>query len=75
MSSLFAAPKVPEVRQTVSALPAAPERTSAQTSALADAQRAKFFDRAGRESTMLTGGAGTSGGLSAVRYLGGAART
>lgn len=67
-------PSMPEVRYP-DPVPPAPERSSAQTQALADMQRSQFFRRGGRATTMLTGGTGTEGGSSAIRFLGGAART
>lgn len=74
MSGLFSKPKVPEVR-TPDPLPPAPERTAEETAALAEDQRSRFARRSGRAGTMLTGGSGTEGGSSAIRFLGGAART
>lgn len=74
MGGLFKKPKMPEVRP-VAPPPPAPERTADDTAALAAEQRNKFFKRGGRGGTSLTGGQGTSGGVSAISYLGGAART
>lgn len=74
MAGLFSKPKVPEVK-TPDPLPPAPERSSEETAALAEEQRSRFARRAGRASTMLTGGAGADSGSSAIRFLGGAART
>lgn len=74
MAALFSTPKMPEVR-TPDPLPPAPTRSAEDTSALAASQRESFFRRGGRASTMLTGGAGTGGGVSVIRFLGGAART
>lgn len=74
MSALFSKPKVPEV-QAPEAPPPAPEKSDADVSALASAQRRKFFGSGGRGATMLTGGGGTAGGSSVIRFLGGAART
>lgn len=71
---MVSTPKAPEVRYP-DPLPPPPERTDADTSALAEEQRAKFFRKGGRASTMLTGGSGTEGGTSAIRFLGGASRT
>lgn len=70
---MVSTPKAPAVRYP-DPLPPTPERTDAETAALADEQRGQFARR-GRAATMLTGGAGTEGGTSAVRFLGGAART
>lgn len=72
--SVFKKPSVPEVRYP-DPLPPAPERTDAETAALAEEQRARFASRRGRASTMLTGGGGVDGGSAAVQFLGGAART
>lgn len=56
-------------------LPPAPERSDAETQALADEQRKRFAgSSAGRAATFLTQG-GTSAASSAVRFLGGAAAT
>lgn len=74
MSGLFSKPKIPKVA-SVSAPEPPPERSAAETTALSDEQRARFANRGGRAMTMLTGGLGTEGGSSAVRFLGGAART
>ena len=74
MAALFSKPKMPEVKDPAP-LPPPPERSDADTAALAERQRAGFFNRGGRATTMLTGGSGTSGASSAVRFLGGAART
>lgn len=74
MAALFSTPKMPEVK-TPDPLPPAPVRSAEDTSNLAAQQRESFFRRGGRASTMLTGGAGTGGGVSAIRFLGGAART
>lgn len=78
MSALFSKPQLPEVR-SVDPLPPPPERTSTETSALAEQQRARFAKRGGRSSTFLSGarsrGAGGSQGAASVRFLGGAAGT
>ena len=70
----FLKPKMPEAPRVPDALPPAPERTDAETAALAEQQRNRVLRR-GRASTMLTGGAGTDGGSSVVSFLGGSART
>lgn len=77
MGALFSKPKVPKVAAAPVITPEAiPERTSEQTASLAEEQRRRFFtSQGGRSATMLTGGTGTEGGSSAVRFLGGAART
>lgn len=62
-------PKVPEVRYP-DPPPPVPERSSADTAALADAQRREMFTKGGRAMTMLTGGQGTGGGSGAIRFLG-----
>lgn len=70
----FGKPKtvVQEVK-TPDPLPPAPERTSAETATLAEEQRRRYAtERKGRAATILTGGAGGSGGLSAIRFLGSA---
>lgn len=67
-------PKMPEVRYP-DPLPPPPERTDTETARLAEDQRSAFFKRGGRAMTMLTGGSGTEGSASAIRFLGGAART
>lgn len=65
----------PPPAPTPAPLPPAPARSDAQTQSLADAQRKKFNGPAGSASqTYLTGG-GASAGSSAVRYLGGSAKT
>jgi hypothetical protein len=74
MSALFSTPKMPKV-QTPDPAPPAPTRSAEDTANLAAQQRESFFRRGGRGSTMLTGGSGTGGGVSAIRFLGGAART
>lgn len=75
MGGLFSRPKTPEVR-TPPPLPPAPERTSDEVDALAEEQRLELQKRKGRASTWLTGGGGaTTPSSSAVRFLGGAART
>lgn len=71
---MVSTPKMPEVRYP-DLLPPPPERSDAQTQALAEAQRSRFFRGGGRATTMLTGGSGTEGGTGAIRFLGGAART
>lgn len=56
-------------------LPPAPERSDAETAALAEEQRKKYASAGqGRAGTFLTAG-GTTQGFSAVRYLGGAGAT
>lgn len=57
-------------------LPPAPERTDAQTEALAEEQRKRFATSAsgGRASTYLSGGGATEA-TSAVRYLGTSSQT
>lgn len=74
MAALFSKPKMPEVRAP-DPLPPPPERSSDETVALAEAQRAELAKRRGRAATMLTGGSGASGGSAAISFLGGAART
>lgn len=78
--SFFRPPKMPSAPAAPAVklpepLPPPPERSAADTSALATRQRSEFFRRGGRASTMLTGGLGADGGVSAVRFLGTAART
>ena len=59
----------------VDPLPPPPERSDAQTLALAAEQRKKFAGAGdGRASTFLTAG-GTTAASSAVKFLGGAGRT
>ncbi len=70
MAALFSKPKTPKV-ETPNPLPPPPERSDGETAALAAEQRAKA--NKGRAYTMLTGGQGVSS--TAVRFLGGAART
>lgn len=65
-------PKTPAVR-TPADLPPPPERTDAEVAALAETQRQR--QRQGRAATILTGGMGADAGSSAVRFLGGSART
>lgn len=75
---IFSKPKIPKVTPApqLPVADAVPERTSEQTSALAEEQRSRFFrSQGGRAATMLTGGTGTEGGSAAIRFLGGAART
>lgn len=76
MAGLFGGARTqqPEVR-TPDPLPPAPVRSAEDTASLAARQREGFFRRAGRAATTLTGGSGTNGGISAVRFLGGAAQT
>lgn len=75
MAGLFGStPAPPEVKMPDPA-PPAPLRTAEDTAALAANQREGFFRRGGRAATSLTGGGGTGGGVSALRFLGGAART
>lgn len=69
----MSSPSPPPVRYP-DPLPPPPERSDADTQALAEQQRQKFF-RGSRANTMLTGGEGTGGGSSAIRFLGGAAKT
>lgn len=66
--SIFKTPKSPAVR-TPDPLPPPPERTDAETTALAEEQRRKP-STTGRASTMLTTGQGVSGVSSASRFLG-----
>lgn len=77
MAGLFGSPQqqAPEVKMP-DPVPPAPERTSQETASLAEEQRRKFAStRSGRARTILTGGMGGGGGVSALRFLGGAART
>lgn len=74
MAALFSKPKTPTV-VTPEPPPPAPERSNDETATLAAEQRAKFNKRGGRGFTMLTGGQGAGSGMSAMRFLGGAART
>jgi hypothetical protein len=74
MVGLFSKPKVPEVRMP-GPLPPPPEKSDAEIQSLAEKQRAAFAARKGRAATELTGGQGTSGGSSVIRFLGGAAPT
>jgi hypothetical protein len=74
MSGLFGG-STTTTASTVAASPPAAERSDSQTTALADSQRANYAKRRGRAMTMLTGGSGADSTISAVRYLGGAART
>lgn len=74
MAGLFGSPAIPEVRMP-DAAPPAPTRTAEETASLAASQREGFFRRGGRAATSLTGGAGAGVGASALRFLGGAART
>ena len=74
MGNPFSKPKKPRVVQP-DPLPPPPERSDAETEALADEQRRRFAGASGgRASTFLTSG-GTSAGSSAVRFLGGASAT
>ena len=72
----FLMPKQPAM-PAATRLPDTPpvaERSSSETSALADTQRRNMTGK-GRAMTMLTGGGGADSAISAVRFLGGAART
>ena len=74
MGGIFDSPK-PATQPLPKPLPPAPERSDVQTEQLAAEQRKRFAGASGgRASTFLTSG-GTSAGSSAVRFLGGAART
>lgn len=64
---------VPDVKAL--ALPEPPRRSSEETASLAAQQTDRFTRRKGRAVTMLTGGEGTSGGVSVGRMLGSVART
>lgn len=64
-------PSMPEPRLP-DPLPPPPERSDAETEALAEQQRSQFARRGGRAATILTGGLGTEQGSAAVRLLGGA---
>lgn len=74
MTALFSTPKQPKVRP-VSPPIAAPDLSAADVSALADEQRNRFFGKLGKAGTLLTGGGGADGGVSVIRFLGGAAKT
>lgn len=52
-----------------------PRRSSAETASLAASQTERFTRRRGRAVSMLTGGSGTSGGMTARRMLGSVGRT
>lgn len=75
MSSIFGGAKTPEVRQP-DPLPPVPERSDAETAALAEDQRRRAAGRTqGRAATWLSGGNSGQTASSAVRYLGASART
>lgn len=69
--SFFEPPK-PAAVTPAAALPPPPDRSDAETSALADEQRRGQLRRVGRSAQLLTGAGGSSGGSFAVRLLGGA---
>lgn len=71
--SIFKTPKTPKVK-TPDHLPPPPERTDAETTALAEEQRRRAGSM-GRATTMLTTGQGVSGVTSASRFLGISTRT
>lgn len=64
---------VPEVKAQAPVDP--PRRSSEETASLAAEQTERFTRRRGRAFSMLTGGSGTGGGISAGRMLGSTART
>lgn len=73
MASLFGA-QVPTVAAPTPA-PPAPDRSSAEVTALGAAQRARFYGaQSGRAATELTGGTGTDKPSAVVRLLGGIGR-
>lgn len=75
MGGIFDGPSKPAAQPLPQPLPPAPERSDLQTQQLAEQQRKRFSGASGgRASTFLTSG-GTSAASSAVRFLGGAART
>lgn len=74
MGNPFSKPKSPPMPRMPDPLPPPPERSDAETAALAEEQRKRLNPGQGRASTYLTGG-GIDAGSSAVRYLGGSART
>lgn len=74
MTALFNKPKAAAPLPLPAPLPPPPDRSDAQTQSLADEQRKRFSGSQGRASTFLTAG-GTQQGSSAVRFLGGAAKT
>lgn len=69
---MVASPKMPEVRYP-DPPPPAPERSDAQTQALAASQRELAQRRFGRANTVLNNSNGETS--AAIRLLGGAART
>jgi len=74
MGNPFKSPPKPKVQKVAEAPPPA-ERTDAETAALEEEQRKKFAGgTGGRASTFLSGG-NLSEAVSAVRNLGGTART
>lgn len=61
---------------TTANTPVAPAgRSDAETASLAAEQVARYTRRRGRAFSQLTGGAGTTGGMSVARTLGSVART
>lgn len=73
MTSIFKKPKVSKVN-IPDAPPPVPERSDSDVASLASSQRDKFFRGGGRSSTSFTGGLGTGGGESVMRFLGGTGR-
>ena len=74
MGGIFGGGPEPAVAPAPKPLPPAPDRTDAQTQALADEQRKRFSGSTGRAANFFTAG-GTTQAATAVRYLGGAAKT
>ncbi|RTL04983.1 hypothetical protein EKK58_09255 [Candidatus Dependentiae bacterium] len=75
IASVFSPAKPKRDVVTPEPLRPAPERSDAETEALAEEQRKRVAGASGgRASTYLTGG-GTEAASSAVRFLGGAAKT
>ena len=75
MSKVFKGPSKPKPLPPPDPLPPVPERSDAETAALAEEQRKKFGTaRSGRASTFLSGG-GLSESSTASRFLGGSQAT
>lgn len=73
MAALIGLGPRPRKPVTPAALPAAPERSAAETQELASEQRTKYAKRFSRASTILGSDSDTS--IGAIQFLGGAART
>lgn len=75
MGAILHKPKSPKPAPLPAPLPPPPVRSDAETQSLAEEQRKRISAQgSGRASTFLTQG-GVDQGSSAVRFLGGAAKT